>query len=263
MRDVAYWPKTFLDEIESKTIDKGVQFWALGGPSFVYRTPQTTIWIDPYFYGTPDDAVPDAYRAVAIPINPDEVSIGDIIISTHDHVDHCHEGTIVPILSHTQAFCVGPQSSAKKMREWGIAEDRIREVKPGDTITFRDVTLQVYGSYDPGEPHAVTFVVASGGTTFFISGDTSDCPVLDEVGSAHDLDYALLAFGRTWYMSEAQLISAACKLHPKTLLPFHWEFWRNHTGSIANLFKLYYQEKPNFDIEILLIGDSIRFGQSA
>ena len=50
MRDVAYWPKTFLDEVETRTIDKGVQFWSLGGPSFLYRTPQTTIWIDPYFY---------------------------------------------------------------------------------------------------------------------------------------------------------------------------------------------------------------------
>ena len=67
MRDVAYWPKTFLDEIEEKTVDNGILFWALGGPSFVYRTPETMIWSDPYSYGTPDDAVPDAYRATAIP----------------------------------------------------------------------------------------------------------------------------------------------------------------------------------------------------
>ena len=31
MRDVAYWPKTFLDEIEAKTVDNGILFWALGG----------------------------------------------------------------------------------------------------------------------------------------------------------------------------------------------------------------------------------------
>ena len=37
MRDVAYWPKTFLDEIEEKTVDNGILFWALGGPSFELR----------------------------------------------------------------------------------------------------------------------------------------------------------------------------------------------------------------------------------
>src|ERR1700694_2289339 len=90
MRDVAYWPKTFLDEIENAPVSGAALLRALGGPSFLYRTPKTAIWIAPYFYGTPDDAVPDAYRAPAIPVKPDEVRRADIVISTHDHVDHCH-----------------------------------------------------------------------------------------------------------------------------------------------------------------------------
>lgn len=258
MRDVAYWPKTFLGEVEQTTVESGILFWALGGPSFLYRTPQTTIWIDPYFYGTPDDAVPDAYRAPAIPVNPDEVRLADIIISTHDHVDHCHSGTLLPILSHTEAFCVAPRSSAKLMREFGIPPERIKEVQAGDALEFRDVELQVYPSYDPNEPHAVTLVLSSGGTKLFVSGDTWDGPALAEIGATHGLDLALLAFGRTWYMTEEQLIAVAQKLRPKTLLPFHWEFWRNHTGNIGKLFEIYYREQPDFDIRILLIGDSIR-----
>ena len=257
MRDVAYWPKTFLDEIEAKTVDNGILFWALGGPSFVYRTPETMIWIDPYSYGTPDDAVPDAYRATAIPIKPDEVRVADILISTHDHVDHCHDGTLVPIIDNTDAFCVAPSSSAKLMREFGIADDRIREVAPGDSIQFRDVEIQVYPSYDPNEPHAVTFVFSSGGTKLFVSGDTWDGPAITEIGAEHDLDLALLAFGRTWYMEVEELLAVAQKLGPKTLLPFHWEFWRNHTGDIGKLFELYHRQQPEFDIRILLVGDSL------
>jgi len=257
MRDVAFWPKTFLDEVEGKTIDKGILIWSLGGPSFIYRTPQTMIWIDPYFYGTPDDAVPDAYRSTAIPIKPDEVRLADIIISTHDHVDHCHGGTLLPMLNHTNAFCVAAPSSAQLMRGFGIADERIRAVAPGDALQFRDVKIEVYPAYDPNEPHAVSFVFSSGGTQFFVSGDTSDGPALAEIGEKHTLDLALLAFGRTWYMDEEQLLTAARKLQPKTLLPFHWEFWRNHTGSIGRLFELYYRDQPNFDINLLLIGDSI------
>jgi L-ascorbate 6-phosphate lactonase len=260
MRDVAYWPKTFLDEIENAKVTSGALLRALGGPSFLYRTSQTTIWIDPYFYGTPDDAVPDAYRAPAIPVKPDEVRLADIVISTHDHVDHCHEGTVMPILGNTNAFCVAPASSAKLMRGWGAAIDRVRVVQPGDVIDFQDVTISVYPSYDPGEPSAVTYVLSSGGTQLFVSGDTHDGPALEGIGSSHQLDYALLAFGRTWYMNEGDMLQVARKLRPKTLLPFHWEFWRNHTGDIGQLFEIYYRQRPPFGIKILLVGDALTLG---
>jgi L-ascorbate 6-phosphate lactonase len=257
MRDVAYWPKAFLDEIENAPVNTPALLRALGGPSFLYRTPQTAIWVDPYFYGTPDDAVPDAYRAPAIPVKPDEVRHADIVISTHDHVDHCHEGTIVPILRNTRAFCVAPASSARLMRSWGIADDRIREVKAGDVITCNDVTISVHPSYDPGEPFAVTYILSSEDTRLLVAGDTSDGPGLAEIGASDPPDYALVAFGRTWYMNEEEMLRVAGKLRPKTLLPFHWEFWRNHTGDIAKLFEIYYRDRPDFDIKVLLIGDSL------
>ena len=141
MRDVAYWSRTFLEEIENNTPKEGILLQALGGPSFVYRTPQTTIWIDPYFSGTPDSMAAITYKATPIPVNPEEVNLGDIIISTHSHVDHCHGGTILPILAHTQAFCVAPSSSVKRMRADGVDESRIRQVKAGDEFEFRDVTV--------------------------------------------------------------------------------------------------------------------------
>ena len=115
----------------------------------------------------------------------------------------------------------------------------------------------VYPSYDAFEPDAVTFVLASGGVNLFISGDTSNGPALSEIANAHPLDYALLAFGRTWYMSEEQMLEAARNLHPKTLLPFHWEFWRNHTGNIPNSLKRNFATARILIFSLLLIGDSI------
>ena len=40
------------------------------------------------------------------------------------------------------------------------------------------------------------------------------------------------------------MLAAANDLSPGTLLPFHWEFWRNHTGDIAHLLDLYHREQP-------------------
>jgi L-ascorbate 6-phosphate lactonase len=256
MDDVAHWPRAFLDEIE-RAAPEGPVLWALGGPSFVYRTPETTIWIDPYFGGTPDDAVPDAYRATPVPVSPADVRLADIVISTHDHVDHCHEGSVMPILAGTEAFCVAPRSSAKLMRGWGVPDDRLREVAAGDVVRHGDVTISVHPSHDPNEPEAVTYVLESGGVTFFVSGDTGRFPGLAEIGSGRQIDYALLAFGRTWYMSEDEMIVAATELAPRTLLPFHWEFWRNHTGDVAKLFETYHARERAFGIKILLVGDSL------
>jgi L-ascorbate 6-phosphate lactonase len=256
MRDVAFWPRAFLDEIEQAQVGPMPVLWALGGPSFLYRSAATTIWIDPYFGGTPDDAVADAYRATAIPIDPDEIRAADIVISTHDHVDHCHEGTVMPIVANTDAYCLAPRTSATLMRGWGVPQDRIQEVAPGRTVELRDVRISVHGAADPGEPGAVTYVIASGGTTLFVSGDTARCPALAEVGASRP-DYALLAFGRTWYMSEEEMLAAANDLASGTLLPFHWEFWRNHTGDIAHLLELYHRDRPPFALKILLVGDSL------
>jgi L-ascorbate 6-phosphate lactonase len=256
MDDIAHWPRAFLDEVERGT-PEGPVLWSLGGPSFVYRTPTTTVWIDPYFGGTPDDAVPDAYRATPIPVAPEDVRVADMVISTHDHVDHCHEGSVMPILAGTAAFCVAPSSSAKLMRGWGVPDDRLREVAAGATVTHGDVTITVHPSHDPNEPHAATYVLESGGVTFFVSGDTGRFPGLAEIGAGQRLDYALLAFGRTWYMSEEEMIAAAAELAPRTLLPFHWEFWRNHTGDVAKLFEVYHAQERAFGVKMLLVGDSL------
>lgn len=256
MRDVAFWPRAFLDEIEQAQVGPTPVLWALGGPSFLYRSAETTIWIDPYFGGTPDDAVAGAYRATAIPVNPDEVRAADIVMSTHDHIDHCHEGTVVPILANTDAYCVAPRTSATLMRGWGVPEERLREIGPGATVELRDVRISVHGAADPGEPGAVTYLIDSGGASLFVSGDTAGCPALAEVGAGGP-DYALLAFGRTWYMSEEEMLAAARDLAPGTLLPFHWEFWRNHTGDIAHLLELYHRDRPAFALKVLLVGDCI------
>ena len=107
----------------------------------------------------------------------------------------------------------------------------------------------------------MSYILRSAGVSLFVSGDTARFPELATVGAEHAIDYALLAFGRTWYMDEQELIAAARDLSPGTLLPFHWEFWRNHTGDIVRLLEIYHLEQPPFDLELLLIGDSLRLAK--
>ena len=59
------------------------------------------------------------------------------------------------------------------------------------------------------------------------------------------------------YMTAADFMRAADDLAPRVLLPFHWEFWRNHTGDLAELFAEYYREAHDFAMKLLLVGDSL------
>lgn len=257
IRDFPFWSKTFLDEMEAAVVTNGIRLWALGGPSFLYRTAETTIWIDPYFGGTPDDSPPGLHRAVAIPVNPDEIRQADAIISTHNHVDHCHRETLLPMLSHTGAICLAPDSSAETMRSFGIPEARIRRVTVGEHFPFRGVHVHVYPAYDPAEPGAVTLVLEAEGVSLFVSGDTRDGAALTDVGAAHRLDAALLAYGQPWYMDADSLLIVAYKLRPRRLLPFHWDIWRGYSGDLSTLFAAYYRQPRPFAIQLLQVGDSL------
>ena len=56
MRDASLWSRRFLEELESFEVKRGIALWSLGSPSFLYRSPQATIYIDPYFGPTPPEA---------------------------------------------------------------------------------------------------------------------------------------------------------------------------------------------------------------
>jgi len=263
MRDASYWPKEFLDELESAKPQNGITLWSLGSPSFLYRSPKCAIYIDPYFGPTPPEAktlYPGVYRTTAVPIYPSEISVADIVISTHDHTDHCHEPTLSAFQAHTKCVFVGPESSAQRMQKGGVDPGRITTVRAGDKLDIKDVQIRVFGSHDPDAPGAVTYILSAGGVNLFVSGDTRDGETLSTVGRGYSIDVALLAFGGTrWYMPHDQMLDTARRLNPKVLLPFHWEVWRSQSGDPLALGKLLALDPPPFDVRLLQIGDHISY----
>jgi L-ascorbate metabolism protein UlaG (beta-lactamase superfamily) len=261
MRTDCHWSKVFLKEIESHRVDDGIALWHLGSPSFLYQTPKTNIYIDPYFGPTPPEAeelYPNIYRATAVPLYPPEITKADAVISTHDHTDHCHEPTLLPMQEGTPAVFVAPETSTARMLKAGLSRDRIQTVKPGDTVKINDVEIQVFDSHDPDAPGAVTYLLVCQGVTLFVSGDTRDGETLAQIGDNYQIDLALLTFGG-FYNTHEQMLAVANRLKPKVLLPFHWEVWRGATGNPMLLGRTLERNPPTFDVRLLQMGDRIRY----
>jgi len=260
--NVPFWESSFRKEFENKTIDEGVLIWGFSGATFALRTPQSMFYLDPYFGGDPEkhsESASDAYRTTAVPLNPAEIRLADVVLISHEHYDHCHEDTLLAMAKGTNVLFYGPASTVKKMLTVGLPKERIQEVRPGDQVQIRDMVLTVWPGYDKDEPQAVTYVIEVDGVKTFFGGDSSTGTAFSKIGAKCDLDIAMLAFGRTWYMDESQMLDAAMRLRPKLLLPYHWEIWRGHTGDVLELGRLVERRQLPFEVRILLLGDYLHY----
>ena len=254
-----FWDKSFVERIESMAVNEGVLLWSLSCASFVIRTREALLYLDPYF-GFPEAVQQDCFRTTTVPIEPSQIRRGDAALISHAHVDHCHPETLRALTKQTDTVCYGPDSAARAMVSCGLPMESIGEVKSGDRVTVKDAAVTVLPGYDTDEPHGVTYLIESGGVKVFFGGDTRVGPVFDELGANGDLDIAMLAFGSTkFYMDEAQLLDAAERLRPRLLLPYHWDVWHGLTGDALELGRLVERRQPPLDVQLLLIGQYLHY----
>jgi L-ascorbate 6-phosphate lactonase len=236
------WGDWFVrDEIES-TAPEGLSLWYLGCNGFVLRSPETTLYVDPYFG---DGDPPNIVRMIPVPIDPTDATACDAVFATHEHIDHMHPPSYDPLVNdlgadvYATAACYDDPHYDGDMR---VPEERTHVVEAGDDVTVGDLTVHVRGANDPDAVEEVSYVFEHDSGTFFHGGDSRPAPeAFPRVADEFDLDAGALAFGsvgdiydpetdsveRTrWYMDENQVIEAANQLELDRLVPTHYDMWR-------------------------------------
>lgn len=170
----------------------------LGHASFLI-SGRRTIYIDPYqiqFAG----------------------EVGDMILITHDHHDHCSPDD-VKWLRKGETVIVVPPSCV------GQFKGDVRAVKPGDVLNIKGVTIEVVPAYNvnkafhPKEAGGVGYIVTTvEGMRIYHAGDTDLIPEMAQVKA----DVALLPVGGKYTMDAAEAAEAANLIKPKLAIPMHW-----------------------------------------
>lgn len=220
--------------LEAFAVSEGLRLWWFGGPSYAIKSPGAIVYVDPFHCGPRADDPEGFVRAIPNYFFPETVTRADLVLSTHDHIDHCDPDTLRPIYARTRARIAAAPSSASMMSGWGFAPERVRAMPPGSTMEVGDVKLTAYPSRDWEDEGAVTFVLQSNGRTVFIGGDTLYLDDLERIGQEHTIDLAILALARNrrdiidqdLYVDPPELARAAKALQTRRVLPVHWDIWQ-------------------------------------
>ena len=272
------WGDWFVkDEIEA--VDpEGLSAWYLGGNGFVFRTEETTLYLDPYFG---DGSPPRTMRMVPVPVDPEAAELCDAVLVTHEHIDHMHPPSYAPLVENLDADVYAPEASYENPDYEGdmrVPEERKHIIEPGDDLTFGDIDVHVRGANDPDAEEPVTMVVESGDQTFFAAGDSRPADAFEDIAREFDIDAGVFAYGTVgnihhteddpaetyptdWYNDGEQMAEAANQLELDRLLPTHWDLWRGVGHDPKSLHEhLASYEYPR-TLEIIRVGDRIRVGE--
>ncbi len=140
-----------------------------------------------------------------------------LILSSHEHFDHCEPKDIAKIKGpHT--VIVTETQCAKKL---GAG---VKLMKPGDTLEVAGIKIKAVPAYNtdkqfhPKENAWLGFVVSVDGVTIYHAGDTDHIPEM----TGMDVDVALLPVSGTYVMTAEQAAQAALAINPRLAIPMHY-----------------------------------------
>ncbi len=206
-------------------------------------------------------------RAAPIVFDPFAVTSVDAVLSTHyhnDHIDPFFAAAVMKNCSDDVPF-IGPKESANKWIGYGVPENRIIVVRPGDVVKIKDTDIVVLDSFDrtclvtadedirntcPNDmdDKAVNFLIKTPAGSIYHSGDSHYSVYYKKHGNDHEIDVALGSYGENPAgnqdkMTSVDILRMAEALNTKVVIPFHYDVWTNFKADPLEILLLYDYKK--------------------
>ncbi|MBI3413579.1 MAG: metal-dependent hydrolase [Candidatus Aenigmarchaeota archaeon] len=177
----------------------------LGHASFRITHKDYSFYIDPY-------------------IKPDDGRKAELILTTHEHFDHCAEENIRDLLEN--GTVIAPEGCAKMLDGLDV-----KTVEAGDEFDIDKIAIKVVPAYninkfrEPGKPFhpkglGVGYLITVNKLTIYHPGDTDFIPEMKNLGK---VDVALLPIGGFYTMDYKEAAMATNAIKPKIVVPMHYD----------------------------------------
>ncbi|MGC8769683.1 MAG: MBL fold metallo-hydrolase [Brevinematia bacterium] len=149
----------------------------------------------------------------------------DIILITHDHMDHLDRKSIEKIIKPETVILIPAGINI------GIKDAKVATVKPFSTnkiYNYNIMTVPAYNikkSFHPKSKGYVGYVIEISGTKIYHTGDTERIPEMKNISA----DIIMLPLGQTYTMNSVEEASeAAIDVKAKIAIPIHFGMYEGN-----------------------------------
>jgi L-ascorbate 6-phosphate lactonase len=199
----------------------------IGQSGYILSDDKTTICIDPYLSNVVD-RVAGRGRMVKAPFSPEELK-SDVIICTHNHLDHIDVDAI-PLMKKEKKLFLAPLDAENVLKECGVLN--YQPFDEGSVYEIGDFVLHaVYAEHSvPG----VGVIVKHNEITLYFSGDTEYSNKLEELVK-YNIDIMFICInGKLGNMNVSEAINLTKILKPKVGVPTHYGMFESNTENPKN-----------------------------
>ena len=196
----------------------------------LFENDNVKIMVDPYLSDSVGKKNEKKKRKIPADTSYLEVT-PDVILITHEHLDHLDPETLTPILSGAKKpiTVLAPRSSYEKLLAFG-GEHNYVMLNPHSVWSEYGITFYAIHA-EHSDRDAVGFILDDGKKTYYISGDTLyNFDVIDEVLELVEdgVDYAFLPInGVGNNMNAHDASDFAYELSAKVGIPLHYGLFDN------------------------------------
>lgn len=192
----------------------------IGQSTLLIRMSGLSIMTDPWWRSF------EFLRGVPLIMDPEAIDPIDLMLVSHNHVDHWCSAAIR--LAATRGIAVvGSARAARRAMRGGVTD--LTALAAGGSCGFRGVTIHAAPALHPFARDAVGFVV-EGDKTFYFSGDTRYDPSIVEFLKPFAIDCALVQTAASTYplvgkdgMDMADAARLVLEVGPAVTVPIHFQ----------------------------------------
>ena len=242
----------------------------IGQAGFLVRTPATRLALDPFLSDHPD-------RRFPAPVDVDDLAGTELVLATHEHLDHLDSPALVALLERDgRTRVVVPAPVVPVAAEAGLPGDRVVAARPGQPIAAGDVTVHpvpalhgvhVADAYTFGLPadgdqvRYLGYVLETPDGRLYHAGDTIRWDGQAELLRRHQVEVALLPINGRDAEREArdlvgnldagEALALARDAGVGMVVPMHYDLMEGNLGDLDEVVRLAPELHPAGRVAVL------------